>query len=73
MNIKAMVFDHIISSKGHVDLQKLTNDILAAFPSSKWDDSHWNYYRSQITSPIGRYKDEFSEEIKSAKRHSTSS
>ncbi len=64
MNIKEIVFYHINSLNGNVNVEDLTNEILNTHPNSKWDYTHWNYYRSQITSERGRYSHLFSDEVK---------
>ncbi len=64
MNIKDMVFKHISSLNGIVNYEELTEEILVQYPNSKWDYSHWCYYRSNITSEKGRYFKYFSDEIK---------
>jgi hypothetical protein len=64
MNIKEIVFYHVNSLNGNVDVEELTDEILTKHPDSKWDHTHWNYYRSQITSERGRYFHLFSDEIK---------
>jgi hypothetical protein len=64
MNIKDIVFYHINSLDGKVNIQEMTNEILSTHPGSKWDHTHWSFYRSQITSEKGRYSHLFSDEIK---------
>jgi hypothetical protein len=64
MSAKEIVFRHITETKGKVNLQDLTKEILKYDPSSKWDNSHWSFYRTQITSKVGRYTDLFNDEIK---------
>jgi len=62
--IKDLVFDVILQTKGLADYETVTKIVMEHFPKSAWKESHWAYYRSQITSEIGRYKDEFSEKIR---------
>ena len=64
MNIKTFVFKHINSLNGIINFEELTEEILTRHPTSKWDYTHWSYYRSQITSEKGRYFNLFSNEIK---------
>jgi hypothetical protein len=71
MTTKDIVFHHIRSTKGSVDLQLLTKEILRNDPYSKWDQSHWSFYRTQITSPNGRYTHLFSEEVKQNLKQAT--
>ncbi len=62
--IKDLVFDIIYQTSGLASYEQVTEAVLEHFPESAWKDSHWAYYRSQITHENGRYKDEFSDEIK---------
>ena len=62
--IKDLVFDVIQQTKGLADYETVTKMVMEHFPKSAWKESHWAYYRSQITSGIGRYRDEFPEKIK---------
>lgn len=64
MTTKALVFAYIKKVNGNVDLDALTKAVFENRPASKWQQSHWDYYRSGITSPNGRYAHVFSEEIK---------
>lgn len=57
--IKAFVLNYVHERQGVVDFDDLTAQILEQFPDSKWDLSHWRWYRSHIIT--GRFKDEFSE------------
>ena len=63
-SIKELVFDIIRQTKGLADYETVTKAVKKYFPKSKWKESHWGYYRSQIVSEIGRYKDEFPKQIK---------
>ena len=72
-SIKELVFDIIRQTKGLADYETVTKKVRNYFPTSKWKQSHWGYYRSQITSEIGRYKDEFPEKIKANLRRGRNS
>lgn len=60
--IKALVFDYVRRNQGNVDYRDLTREVLREFPRSQWKESHWAWYRSQITR--GRFSGEFSDLIK---------
>ena len=60
--IKALVFDCVRRNQGNVDYRELTKDVLREFPGSQWKESHWAWYRYQITK--GRFSNEFSDLIK---------
>ena len=62
--IKDLIFDIIRKTKGLADYEIVTNTVIDRFPKSAWKKSHWAYYRSNIISKNGRYRDEFSEKIK---------
>jgi len=62
--IKDLVFDIIQRTKGSTDCEAVTEAVRQHFPNSQWKASHWSFYRSQITSEKGRYKDVFPEEIR---------
>ncbi len=62
--IKDAVFDIIQQTKGLADYETVTKVVKECFPKSAWKESHWAYYRSQITSDIGRYREEFPEKVK---------
>ncbi|MCX5634722.1 MAG: hypothetical protein NTW55_02615 [Planctomycetota bacterium] len=62
--IKDLVFDVIRQTKGFADYQTVTKKVMERFPKSAWKESHWGYYRSHITSDIGRYRDEFPKKIR---------
>ena len=62
--IKDLVFDIIRQTKGLADYKTVTKKVMERFPKSAWKESHWGYYRSQITSGIGRYRDVFPEKIR---------
>jgi hypothetical protein len=61
-SIKELVFDVVRRSKGSVDYQTVTSHVRSAFPKSKWDKTHWAWYRNQMTR--GRFKDLFTEEVR---------
>lgn len=58
--IKALVLELIHQTNGNIDYRTVTKEVKKCFPDSKWKESHWGYYRSQITSERGRYKNLFS-------------
>ncbi len=64
MSIKDIVFNHINSLNGNINLHDLTDKILIKSPNSKWDHTHWNWYRYQVTSDKGKFFHLFSDEIK---------
>lgn len=66
-----MVFDLIRQTEGSVDYETVTKAVLEGFPRSAWKESHWGYYRSQITSERGRYRDEFPEKTRANLRRTT--
>ena len=68
--IKAVVFDHVHRTKGHVDYDALTAEVRKHFPESRWKKTHWSWYRTQITR--GRFKDQFSDEERNALRNLSS-
>lgn len=63
-NIKNVLFDYIIKNNGEVNFEDITKKILLCFPNSLWKKTHWAWYKTQITSPKGKYFNLFSEEIK---------
>lgn len=58
--IKDTVFQAIHKNKGRIDYDEITAIVKEAFPGSKWQKSHWTWYRSQIRT--GRFVSEFSKE-----------
>lgn len=64
MKIKNIVFDYINSKNGNIILQDLANEVLKKKPDSKWNYTHWNWYRYHITSEKGKFFNLFSEEIR---------
>lgn len=57
-----LVFDIIHQTKGLADYEAVTTEVKKRFPKSKWQKSHWAWYRTQIK--IGKFTDLFSEEEK---------
>lgn len=55
MSIKEIVFEYIHINNGFINYEELINCVFGYNPQSAWKKSHWDYYRSQITSPNGRY------------------
>lgn len=62
--IKDVVSDIIQRTKGSTDYEAVTEAVRRHFPNSRWKASHWSFYRSQVTSEKGRYRDVFPEEIR---------
>jgi DGQHR domain-containing protein len=61
MSIKEIVFEYVRLNNGMINYEELTSCVFSFKPNSAWNKTHWNYYRSQITSPNGRYFNQFSE------------
>ena len=61
-SIKELVFEFVKNQKDDVDPDKLAKRVLKYFPDSKWNKSHWSWYRIQITK--GKYSEQFSDFIK---------
>jgi DGQHR domain-containing protein len=61
MSIKEIVFEYVHSTKGCIDYEELTELVFSFNSRSAWNITHWNYYRSQITLPHGRYFNSFIE------------
>ena len=57
--IKALVLDFVHSCKGKVDYEVLAQQVKKHFPTSKWQRSHWTWYRHQIVR--GRFRQSFSD------------
>jgi len=51
-SIKELVFDIIRQTKGRADYETVTKAVKKYFPKSKWKESHWRYYRSQIITEL---------------------
>lgn len=58
--IKALVLEFVHRCGGKVDYASLTQEVRKHFPTSKWQRTHWAWYRHQILR--GRFKNLFSEE-----------
>ena len=58
VTIKDTVFQAIHKSKGKLTYEEITAIVKKAFPGSKWQKSHWAWYRYQIRE--GRFVSEFS-------------
>lgn len=58
VTIKDTVFRAIHKSKGKLTYEEITAIVKPAFPGSKWQKSHWAWYRYQIRK--GRFVTEFS-------------
>lgn len=63
MTIKDILFQYIYEKEGIVDFDEITQIILSKKPTSKWKLTHWSWYKTQITSPNGKYYTEFTDEI----------
>lgn len=59
-SITSIVFRHVHETRGIVDYDALTADVMKFKPESKWDVSHWNYFKSNLIR--GRYEDEINDE-----------
>lgn len=57
-----LVLDLVRQHKGLIDFDTVTSQVKKNFPTSKWDKSHWAWYRNQMAN--GRFKNQFSEEIR---------
>ncbi len=60
--IKELVFDIIHQTRGMVDYDTVTREVKIRFPKSRWQKTHWSWYRYQIRQ--GRFESLFSEEVK---------
>ena len=58
--IKSLVFDLIHRTTGRVRFDEVTSEVRKHFPTSRWQKSHWAWYRSQIVT--GRFRGQFTEE-----------
>lgn len=56
--IKALVLAFVHECKGRVDYDAVTHEVRLHFSASKWQRTHWAWYRSQIVR--GRFKAQFS-------------
>jgi hypothetical protein len=62
--IKSLVIDFVHRSGGKVDYDALTAEVKRHFPASRWQKTHWAWYRCQIVR--GRFKALFSEAERTA-------
>ena len=62
--IKQLVVDFVHRCDGRVDYEALTAEVRKHFPTSKWQKTHWAWYRYQIIH--GRFKGLFSEDERAA-------
>jgi 5-methylcytosine-specific restriction endonuclease McrA len=58
--IKALVFDLVHRTCGKVGFAEMTSEVRRHFPASRWQKTHWAWYRYQIAK--GRFRSLFSEE-----------
>jgi len=58
--IKSLVLDYVHRSGGNASYDDLTKEVRRHFPQSKWQKTHWAWYRSQILR--GRFQRMFSQE-----------
>lgn len=61
-HIYEVAFDMIRESSGKVSYEEVTEQVRKFFPNSKWQKSHWAWYKSRIKK--GKFSDLFSDEIK---------
>lgn len=59
-SIQSLVLGFVHSCGGKVDYDLLAQEVKKHFPASKWQRTHWVWYRSQILS--GRFKQHFSDD-----------
>ncbi len=64
MTTKELVFQQIKRLNGNVNVAELTKAVLQNNPNSKWDHTHWSYYKGNIISERGRYTHLFSDDVK---------
>jgi hypothetical protein len=58
-SIKALVLEYVHARSGRADYAELTKQVKKHFPTSKWQPTHWVWYRSQILH--GPFRHPFSE------------
>jgi hypothetical protein len=63
MTIKDILFEYIEKTEGNVDFEEITDIILSKKPTSKWQLTHWKWYKTHIISPNGKYHYVFSKQI----------
>ena len=56
--IKSAVFDAIHRAKGKITYEDISSEVKGRFPESKWQRSHWAWYKHHIAK--GRFSGEFS-------------
>ncbi len=61
-HIYEVAFDMIRETSGKVSYEEVTEQVRKFFPNSKWQKSHWAWYKSRIKK--GKFSDLFSDEIK---------
>lgn len=64
ITIKDILFNYINQTEGHVNYEEITEIILSSKPSSKWKLTHWNWYKTHIISPKGKFYNLFPDNIK---------
>lgn len=64
MTTKELVFQQIETLNGKVNVTELSKAVMENDPNSKWDHTHWSYYKGNIISERGRYTHLFSDEVK---------
>ncbi len=64
MTTKELVFQQIKRLNGNVNVAELTKAVLQNNPNSKWDHTHWSYYKGNIISERGWYTHIFSDDVK---------
>ena len=62
--IKDILFEYVRENEGLVSYEELTQQIHSKFPKSEWKETHWAWYKCQISSPNGKYFDLFTEKIR---------
>ncbi len=63
-SIKELVFEVIRETQGKCNYETVTKGVMKHFPESKWNPTHWSYYRYHITSEKGRLNDAFGNTVK---------
>lgn len=60
-SIKQLVFEYFKKNKNKLDPKDLETEILKHFPKSAWNNTHFAWYRYQISK--GKYKKDFDETV----------
>lgn len=60
--IKDLIFHLVRETEGRIGFDELTRQVMTHFPTSKWNRSHWSYYKSHMRS--GRWAHEFPDSVK---------